>query len=87
MLPAADMDEGLYQALLWNCDVLQYLKLIDAMKCGDIRRMEDLLPHLLFCLVGGGNHKYVTEILELLQSLQHEWTPELRCKGLPAKSL
>ena len=40
--------------------------------------MEDLLPTLLFRFMGGGNHKYATEILELLYKLDREWPKELR---------
>ena len=40
--------------------------------------MEDLLPTLLFRFMGGSNHKYATEILELLHKLQREWPEELQ---------
>jgi hypothetical protein len=37
-----------------------------------------MLPHLLFRFIGGRNSNYATEILELLQGLHREWTPEVR---------
>jgi hypothetical protein len=40
--------------------------------------MQDLLPTLLFRFAGGGNSKYTIEVLELLQGLNREWTPELK---------
>ncbi|KAG1744516.1 uncharacterized protein EDB91DRAFT_1236493 [Suillus paluster] len=40
---------------------------------GDIRRMEDVLPTLLFRFAGGGNSKYTIEILELNHVCQHCW--------------
>lgn len=54
---------------MWNADVLPYLELREAIWTGDVGRMEDLLPTLLFHFTGGGNHKYATKILELLQGL------------------
>ncbi|KAI1782399.1 hypothetical protein LXA43DRAFT_1104125 [Ganoderma leucocontextum] len=47
------------------------------MRTGDVGVMEDLLSHLFFRLCGGGNHKYVVEILELEQGLHREWPKEL----------
>jgi hypothetical protein len=63
---------------MWNADVLPYLQLRDAIKVGDIGRMQDLLPTLLFRFAGGGNSKYTIEILELLQGLKCEWTDEIK---------
>ncbi|KAF8222270.1 hypothetical protein L208DRAFT_1524744 [Tricholoma matsutake] len=45
---------------------------------GDVGYLQDLLPHLLFRLIGGKNKNYVIEILELLQGLHWEWPPDLR---------
>ncbi|KAF8886746.1 hypothetical protein BD779DRAFT_1471007 [Infundibulicybe gibba] len=74
--PTDERDEVLQQWTMWNCDVLPYLELRDAIKIGDVGRMEDLLPTLLFRFAGGGNSKYAIEILELLQGLYREW-PDL----------
>ncbi len=71
-------DEVYAQGIMWNRDVLYYHLLHDAMRTGDIGMMEDLLPHLLYRFAGGGNHKYAVEVLELLQGLHREWTPEVR---------
>lgn len=59
-------------------ELLDYLELNDAMKCGDVGRMEDQLLRLLFRFLGGGNSNYSLEILELLQSLLREWPPDLK---------
>ncbi|KAF9537692.1 hypothetical protein CPC08DRAFT_808667 [Agrocybe pediades] len=68
-----EQDHVRKQWIMWNCDVLPYLELRDAIKAGDVGRMEDLLPVLLFRFAGGGNSKYAIEILELLQGLHQEW--------------
>ncbi|KAK0451960.1 uncharacterized protein EV420DRAFT_1621740 [Desarmillaria tabescens] len=59
-------------------DMLQYLLLDDAIKHGDVGMMEDFLPQLLFCFQDGGNSKYMTEVLELLQALHWEWPEEVK---------
>lgn len=71
-------DELLRQSAMWNRDVLRYLELHEAMKKGDVGRMEDMLPYLLFRFIGGRNSKYAIEILELLQCLHFEWPKELQ---------
>ena len=73
-----DRDELQRQMAMFSWDVLSYFDLRDAMRVGDVGRMEDLLPTLLFRFMGGGNHKYATEILELLYKLDREWPKELR---------
>ena len=65
-------------SIMWNADILPYLELTAAMKRGDVGRMEDLLPTILFCFAGGGNFKYAIEILEMLQGLNGEWPPEVQ---------
>ncbi|KAJ6477200.1 hypothetical protein C8R47DRAFT_1178829 [Mycena vitilis] len=77
-LPADDQDHMQRQWTMWNTDVLPYLQLRDAIKAGDIGRMQDSLPILLFRFAGGGNSKYALEILELLQGLRREWTDEIK---------
>ena len=57
---------------MFSSDLLPYFDLREAMQIGDVGRMEDLLPTLLFRFLGGGNHKYAVEILELEQGLHHE---------------
>ena len=37
-----------------------------------------MLPTLLFRFTGGGNSKYATEVLELLQGLHREWPPAVQ---------
>lgn len=59
-------------------DLLNYLNLDDAIKSGDVGRMELLLPRLLFRYHGGGSHNYSHESLEVLQGLWREWDPVLR---------
>jgi hypothetical protein len=73
-----DPDELLPITIRFNRDILDYFELDEAMKVGDVGRMEDMLPRLLFRFIGGGNHKYAVEILELLQGLHREWTEEVK---------
>ena len=73
-----DADELLPITIRFNRDLLDYFELDEAMRVGDVGRMEDMLPRLLFRFIGGGNHKYAVEILELLQGLHCEWTEEFR---------
>ncbi|KAJ7080894.1 hypothetical protein B0H15DRAFT_786779 [Mycena belliarum] len=77
-LPEQEKDQTKRQWTMWNADVLPYLQLRDAIKVGDIGRMQDLLPALLFRFSGGGNSKYTIEVLELLQGLKREWTDEIK---------
>ncbi|KAJ7856004.1 hypothetical protein B0H13DRAFT_1641699 [Mycena leptocephala] len=77
-LPESEQDHTKRQWTMWNTDVLPYIQLRDAIKVGDIGRMQDLLPTLLFRFAGGGNSKYTIEILELLQGLNREWIPEIK---------
>ncbi|KAJ7904125.1 hypothetical protein B0H13DRAFT_2233915 [Mycena leptocephala] len=73
-----EQDHTKRQWTMWNADVLPYLQLRDAIKAGDIGRMQDLLPVLLFRFAGGGNSNYTIEVLELLQGLNQEWPPEMK---------
>ncbi|KAJ7849914.1 hypothetical protein B0H13DRAFT_1905974 [Mycena leptocephala] len=77
-LPDDEQDHTKRQWTMWNADVLPYLQLRDAIKAGDIGRMQDLLPVLLFRFAGGGNSNYTIEVLELLQGLNQEWPPEIK---------
>ncbi|KAF7358171.1 hypothetical protein MVEN_00865500 [Mycena venus] len=74
----ADRDRIYQQWTMFNIDVLPYLNLRETIKAGDIGRIEDLLPTLLFRFAGGGNPKYTIEILELFQGLHREWPEVLR---------
>ena len=77
--PASDKRDLVQEnSVMWNTDILPYLELTAAMKRGDVGRMEDLLPTILFRFAGGGNFKYTVEILEMLQGLHGEWPPEVR---------
>ncbi|KAI0350254.1 hypothetical protein OH77DRAFT_1573825 [Trametes cingulata] len=77
-LPVDEQDEVKRQMVMFSTDLLPYFDLREAMKIGDVGRMEDLLPTMLFRFAGGGNHKYATEILELIWKLREEWPAELR---------
>ncbi|KAJ3818577.1 hypothetical protein F5880DRAFT_1682852 [Lentinula raphanica] len=77
-LPKDAQDSVLRQSIMWNIDVLPYLDLRDAIRKGDVGRMENLLPMLLFRFIGGGNSNYAGEVLSLLQGLRQEWPPEIR---------
>ncbi|KAF4587086.1 hypothetical protein EYR40_011107 [Pleurotus pulmonarius] len=76
--PDGKQDLVYRQSIQWNSDVLVYLELRSAIRTGDVGRIEDLLPTLLFRFAGGGNSKYAIEVLETLQGLRQEWTPEVR---------
>ncbi|KAJ7048080.1 hypothetical protein C8F01DRAFT_1197046 [Mycena amicta] len=58
-------------------DVLPYIQLVSAIKSGDVGMLEALLPTFLFRFIGGGNHNYQEEVLELLNGLHKEWPPEV----------
>jgi hypothetical protein len=76
----SEAKDGVYrQWTAFAADVLPYLQLRQAIKSGDVGRIEDLIPTLLFRFAGGGNSKYTIEMLELLQGLHCEWPPVLRC--------
>ena len=77
-LPVDRQDEVQRQTILWNRDALHYITLDHAIKSGDVGLMEDMLPTLLFRFTGGGNLKYATEVLELLQGLHREWPLAVR---------
>ena len=76
--PENQQDQVKHQTIMWNCDILQYIVLDQAIKHGDVSLMEDLLPHLLFRFIGGKNSNYATKVLELLQALNREWTMEVK---------
>ncbi|KAJ6625547.1 hypothetical protein B0H10DRAFT_2430336 [Mycena sp. CBHHK59/15] len=71
-------DNVFRQWTMFNTDVLPYLHLRQAIKSGDVGRMEDLIPLLLFRFAGGGNSKYAIEMLELIQGLRREWPDALK---------
>ena len=77
-LTSDDRDLVQENSIMWNADILPYLELTAAIKHGDVGRMEDLLPTVLFRFAGGGNFKYTVEMLELIQCLHHEWPLEVR---------
>ncbi|KAI0693992.1 hypothetical protein BC835DRAFT_1488319, partial [Cytidiella melzeri] len=77
-LPRQEQDDMLLHSIQLCCDLLDYVDLDDTMKTGDVGRLEDLLPRLLFRFSGGPSSNYAIELLELLQGLRHEWTDELK---------
>lgn len=77
-MPPAERDEELERSVQFCRDLLDYLILDDAMKTGDVGRMELLLPRLFLRFHGGGNHNYSHETLELMQALWKEWPVELK---------
>lgn len=70
-------DPVFLNSILFCRDILNYLDLDDAMHTGDVGRIRDLLPRLLFRYHGGSNPNYTREILELLQGLNREWPEDL----------
>ncbi|KAF8316197.1 hypothetical protein F5887DRAFT_1066774 [Amanita rubescens] len=77
-MPSDKPDLVQENCIMWNINILTYLELTAAIKQGDVGRMEDMLPIILFRFAGGGNFKYTVEILELLQGLRSEWPREVR---------
>ncbi|KAN0081481.1 hypothetical protein V8E55_009105 [Tylopilus felleus] len=77
-LPEEEQDAVLSQWTMFNNDMLSYIELSTAIKCGDVGRMEDMLPTLLFRFAGGENSKYTIEVLELLQGLKQEWPQDVK---------
>ncbi|KAI0683127.1 hypothetical protein BC835DRAFT_1423644 [Cytidiella melzeri] len=75
---AAQQDHVFINQILLNHDLLDYVNLDDVMRTGDVGRMIDFLPRLLFRYHGGSNWKYVIEMLELFQDLLCEWPEDLR---------
>ncbi|KAA1471157.1 hypothetical protein DENSPDRAFT_776137 [Dentipellis sp. KUC8613] len=73
-----EQDEVKYQSILFNSDVLSYLDLRDATRTGNVGCMEDLVPTLLLRFAGGGNSKYMIEMLELVQGLRCEWPESVK---------
>ncbi|GJE94089.1 hypothetical protein PsYK624_102570 [Phanerochaete sordida] len=71
-------DEVHEQSVMFNRDILDYLDLDDAIRHGDVGRVRNLLPRLLFRFIGGGHSNYVTETLELIQALECEWPDDLK---------
>jgi hypothetical protein len=53
-----EQDQQKRQTIMWNCDVLQYIVLDQAIKHGDAGQMENMLPQLLFQFMGGRNSNY-----------------------------
>ena len=66
------------QMIMFHTDLLVYFELRDAIRVGDVGRMEDLLPTLACCFAGGSNPRYTAEVLELLQSIHREWPHEVK---------
>ncbi|KAF8673067.1 hypothetical protein AX14_005425 [Amanita brunnescens Koide BX004] len=76
-MPTDKRDLVQENSIMWNMNILTYLELTAAIRQGDVGRMEDILPIILFRFAGGGNFKYTAEILELFQGLRSEWPPEV----------
>ncbi|KAF8233490.1 hypothetical protein L208DRAFT_1266454, partial [Tricholoma matsutake] len=52
------------------------IKLVQAVKAGDIGHVEDILPDLACMFHGVGSNNYSTKILHLLFNLKEVWTPK-----------
>lgn len=73
------VDEYRQHSVMFLADILVYCDLREAITIGDVGRMEDLLKPILLRFAGGENPKYTIEVLEVLQGLKREWTPEVVC--------
>jgi hypothetical protein len=78
-LPERQKDEVLIQTMMCTRDFLQFIVLNEAIKRGDVGLMEDFLPHMLFRFIGGSNSNYAIEVLEVLQGIHREWSPDVKC--------
>ncbi|KAI0717717.1 hypothetical protein C8T65DRAFT_518477, partial [Cerioporus squamosus] len=76
--PPKPHDPLFRQNIMFTRDALDYLMLKQAIACGDVQTLEDLLPRLLFRFLGGSNKNYAIEICELLQGLNKEWPEDLK---------
>ena len=76
---AETADEYRQHSVTFLADILVYCDLREAITIGDVGRMEDLLKPILLRFAGGENPKYTIEVLEVLQGLKREWTPEVVC--------
>jgi hypothetical protein len=63
-------------ALLFLRNVAVYIELSEAIKAGDIGRINHLLPIITLMMHGGGNTNYALELLRLLYGIRHLWTDE-----------
>ncbi|KAH7334676.1 hypothetical protein B0J17DRAFT_720210 [Rhizoctonia solani] len=70
-------DELHHLIIMRQHELLLYFSLWHAFKHGDVDCIEALLPELLFYFTGAGNNNYAQEILEFLQFITHECTPEI----------
>ena len=73
------VDECRQHSVTFLADILVYCHLQEAITIGDVGRMEGLLKPILLRFAGGDNPKYTIEVLEVLQGLKREWTPEVAC--------
>ncbi|KAG8707457.1 hypothetical protein FRC11_007435 [Ceratobasidium sp. 423] len=58
-------------------ELLLYFSLQHAFKHGNVDWIKALLPELLLYFTGTGNNNYAQEVLEFLQFITHECTPEV----------
>ncbi|KAG8683228.1 hypothetical protein FRC11_013810, partial [Ceratobasidium sp. 423] len=70
-------DELHHLVIMHQHELLLYFLLWHAFKHGDVDWIEALLPELLFYFTGAGNNNYAQEVLEFLQFITHECTPEV----------
>jgi hypothetical protein len=87
MKPMASHDHVRRNSIMMCRDLADYTLLVDAIQCGDVGTMKDLLPRQLFRFIGGGNQNYSREVAELLQCLLREWPSDMVCVTLCTSSL
>lgn len=71
-------DPVFLNTLVQKRDLKLFWDFKDAVKHGNVGHMEDLLPELLVFFTGGRNTNYAKQMYELLQTMWHESTPEIR---------
>ncbi|KAJ3552472.1 hypothetical protein NM688_g4131 [Phlebia brevispora] len=77
MHPRDRQDDIIIEAIMFNRDILDFINLDDAIRVGDVGRIRDMLPRLIFRYIGGNHTNYSTELLELIQGLEREWPDDL----------
>lgn len=73
----AGPDETFRNASLFMRDALIYMELVQSIKLGDVGRMENLIPSLLFMCAGGRNPLYAIEFMEMLDNFLR-WPAEIK---------
>ncbi|KAF9117405.1 hypothetical protein BGW39_002215 [Mortierella sp. 14UC] len=80
-------------AILFLRDMAVYIEFCDAIKEGDVGRLEEILKRITIMIQAGNHHNYAPELLRLRYNIQHKWSETrkyavfssllMNTKGLP----